>query len=148
MKTLKVDFIPHYDIGKIWQFVEGGVVECLEAGRGEHTRETVLRDLVTGQNGLFLGTCDGDLAGFAITQVVPKNFGSELLLFMVWIAPHAGGNFLSEGLPAIEKHGKSLGCDLIVFYSSLTQTRSGKGFADRVGELGFKPHYIEYVRKL
>ncbi len=135
-------------LGGVWPLVLPGVLECLEGSRGEQSAETVLRDLASGRSLLWLGLSDGKLAGFAITQIVPGNFWSELLLHLVWIAPHAGGNFLAAGLPAIEEHARALGCKQVIFYSARAKTRSGASFGERVSEIGFKPHYVEFVKEL
>ncbi|MEW6776178.1 MAG: hypothetical protein AB1405_07785 [Bdellovibrionota bacterium] len=146
----KFEFLPiqPVQLGRVWPLVAPGVAECLEGGRGEASPESVLRDLATGGKLLWLGLSGEKLVGFAVTQVVPGNFWSELLLYLVWIAPHAGGDFLKDGLPTFEEYGRSVGCKRVVFYSAREKTRSGKAFSRRVEEIGFKPHYVEYVKEI
>lgn len=132
----------------VWPKVVSGVRECLAQTDGELDERDVEERIADGSFLLLLGIKDGCFCGFVIAEKQLWPQAKHLLLFMVWVKPGCGFDFLEEFDPAVREIAKQHGCQMISFLSSRRANRSGEDFEKRMAQFGFEPGYTFYRKKV
>lgn len=138
--------VPPENAYEMWGTIRPGVIEVLRATGGGVEPEQVLEKLARGECLLWVGYLSG-YVGFAVTRVDEVDGHKSLF---VWMAHNSRRDVdtMHHAMPVLEAYAMDVGCDVIDTNAAPTHTRSGKPMSKRLGDYGFKQHYVAYRKVL
>jgi hypothetical protein len=126
-----------------WKLIREGMEKVLIHTYQDANLEKIFNELMAGEALLWIWFVGGQYGGFFTTKIEEVPFGERSLWIVHMFSKGANVDMFREGLEMLDKYAKFMKCKTVRFY-----TQRDEAFERKLGPLGFKRGYQEFIREV